>query len=165
MNPVGYAPIPQPLISQIAASGIVVDPPLVVMAAVTNADEQRILASEFSQEFKLGSLENVRPLHAPGVTITAGTDSPLGNLRFGESLHRELELLVEAGLSPKEAIPAATSWPASLLKRGSEIGTIQIGKRGDLIAVAGNPFESISNIRNVRLIMRDGQVLNFGPAR
>ena len=161
----GYAPIPQPLISEIAASGIAVDPTLVVMAAVTNADEQRIPASEFSQEFKTGSLENVRRLHAAGVTFTAGTDSPLGNLRFGESLQRELELLVEAGLSPMETIQAATSRPASLLKHGSDIGTVQVGKRADLIAVAGNPLEAISNIRNVRLVVRDGQVINFGPVR
>lgn len=161
----GYAPIPQPLISEIAASEIVVDPTLVIMAAVTNADEQRIPASEFSQEFKAGSLENVRRLHAAGVEITAGTDSPLGNLHCGESLQRELELLVETGLSPMEAIQAATSRPANLLKRGSEIGTIQVGKRADLIAVAGNPLQSISNIRNVRLVMLDGQVINFGPER
>lgn len=44
---------------------------------------------------------------------------------------------------------------------GSEIGTIQVGKRADLIGVAGNPLEAINNIRNVRLVMRDGQVIIF----
>lgn len=157
----GFASIPQPLISKIATSGIAVDPTLVVMAAVTSPEEAAIEPFVFSQTFKTWSLENVRRLHAAGVTITAGTDSPLGKLRFGESLQRELELLVEAGLSPMEAIQGATSRPATLLKRGSEIGTIQVGKRADLMAVAGNPLQSISNIRNVRLVVRDGQVINF----
>src|SRR5262249_53276982 len=145
----GYAPIPNDLISQIAAAGIVVDPTLVVLSSVATPEE-----------FASGSLGNCRRLHAAGVIITAGTDAPLGKLRFGESLQRELELLVEAGLSPMEAIQAATSRPASLLKRGNEIGTVQAGKRADLIAVAGDPLQAISNIRNIRIVIRDGKVLD-----
>jgi imidazolonepropionase-like amidohydrolase len=116
-------------------------------------------------EFQTGSLENVRRLHAAGVVITAGTDCPRGNSRFSDSLQRELELLVEAGLSPMEAIQAATSRPASLLKRANEIGTIQAGKRADLVVVAGDPLKSISNIRNVEAVIRDGKVLNVSRIR
>src|SRR5262249_16710928 len=132
----GYKPIPQPLIAQIASAAIAVDPTLAVLSAsIVSADE-----------FSNGPLENVRRLHSAGIVITAGTDAPLGNLPFGESLHRELELLVKAGLSPMEAIQAATSRPARLVKRGDDIGTIQVGKRADLIAVAGDPLHAISDI-------------------
>jgi imidazolonepropionase-like amidohydrolase len=60
-------------------------------------------------------------------------------------------------------IQAATSRPAGLLKRGSEIGTLQTGKRADVIALAGDPLDPISNIRNVRMVIRDGQVFYFAP--
>ena len=119
----GYAPIPAAVISQIARAGIAVDPTLVIMSATIPSPDQ----------FASGPLENVRRLHEAGVVITGGTDAPLGNLPFGESLHRELELLVKAGLSRMEAIQAATSRPANLVKHADEIRTIQAGKRADLL--------------------------------
>jgi enamidase len=145
----GYTPIPAPIIAEIKRAGIVVDPTLVVLSAT--------IAS--SDEFENGPLQNVRRLQAAGVVITAGTDAPLGNIHFGESLHQELELLVKAGLSPMEAIQAATGRPAHLLKRGDEIGTIQPGKRADLIVVAGDPLHAISDIRKIRFVIKDGRVL------
>jgi imidazolonepropionase-like amidohydrolase len=58
-----------------------------------------------------------------------------------------------------EAIQAATSRPANLVKHADEIGTIQAGKRADLLVIAGDPLRSISNIRNVRLVIRDGRMV------
>lgn len=151
----GYGPIPDSVIEKIARSGIAVDPTLVANVSRSGPDEG----------FKSGPLANVRKLHAAGVNITVGTDAPLKNLRFGESLHQELELLVEAGLSPMEAIEAATSRPAGLLKRAQDMGTIEAGKRADLIAVEGEPLREIRSLRNVRLVVRDGRVFHFSPAR
>jgi enamidase len=145
----GYKPIPQPVVAQIARAGIAVDPTLAILSASIASPD----------EFSNGPLENVRRLHSAGVVITAGTDAPLGNLPFGESLHRELELLVQAGLPPMEAIQAATSRPARLMRRGEEIGTIEVGKRADLIAVAGDPLRAISDIRKIRLVIRDGRIV------
>jgi enamidase len=144
----GASALPPPLIAEIARWGIVIDPTLGVLASLASAED-----------FAQGPMANVRRLHAAGVEITAGTDAPLGNQPFGESLHRELELLVEAGLSPLEAIQAATSRPARLLKRGGEIGTIEAGKRADVLAVAGDPLRAIGDLRNVRLVMQDGRVV------
>jgi len=145
----GSRPIPASVIAEIARAGIVVDPTLTILSAsIGSADE-----------FANGPLENVRRLHAAGIAITAGTDAPLRGLRFGQSLHRELELLVEAGLSPMEAIQAATSRPAHLLKGGQDLGTIQAGKRADLIAVAGDPLHAISDVGKIRLVIRDGRVI------
>lgn len=115
-------------------------------------------------EFSGGPLDNVRRLAKAGAVITAGTDSPLGRLRFGDSLHRELELLVEAGLAPMEAIQAATIHPARILRR-EDLGTIEPGKRADLIVVAGNPLRSISDTRNVRLVLRDGKVFDYSDGK
>jgi imidazolonepropionase-like amidohydrolase len=156
----GYAPLPASVITEIADAGIAVDPTLVVLSAgIASGASAKTVSGD---TFALGPRENVRRLRDAGVTITAGTDAPLRSLTFGESLHRELELLVEAGLSPMEAIQAATSRPASLLRRGDEIGTIQVGKRADLVAIAGDPLQAISRIRNVRIVIRDGRIFDFG---
>lgn len=155
----GYTPLPASVIAEIAQAGIAVDPTLVVLAAgiASGASAGTVSGDAYAR----GPLENVRRLRDAGVVITAGTDAPLRSLTFGASLHRELELLVEAGLSPMEAIQAATSRPASLLRSGHEIGTIQVGKRADLVAIAGDPLEAISCVRNVRLVIREGRIFEF----
>jgi imidazolonepropionase-like amidohydrolase len=94
----GYAAMPEQMISSIAAAHIDVDATLTVLAAHLPPDVLRD-----------GPFANVRELTHAGVTINAGTDAPLRRLKLGESLHRELELLVEAGLSTTQALSAATS--------------------------------------------------------
>jgi imidazolonepropionase-like amidohydrolase len=145
----GHTPIPSRIIEDIARARIAVDPTLTMMQARSSSEDA----------FNRGALANVRRLHEAGIVITAGTDSPLGELRFGESLHSELELLVKAGMSPIEAIQAATSRPAKLMKLDHEIGTVQSGKRADLIGIAGDPLRDISNIRNIKLVVRNGCIV------
>lgn len=142
-------PIQTSVIDDIKRAGIVVDATLVIAEASAASAEQDFL----------GALQNVRRLREAGVSITAGTDAPLRNLPFGESLHRELELLVDAGLTPMEAIEAATSSPAKAMKRGDEIGAVQSGKRADLIAVAGDPLQNISDTRKIKFVIRDGRIV------
>src|SRR5262249_52157513 len=146
----GYTEISPRVVADIVRAGIVVDPTLSVMSKMISAPER----------FRSGPLANVRRLRAAGATITAGTDAPLGQQPFGESLHHELELLVEAGLSPMEAIQAATTRPASLLKRAQDLGAVRVGAQADLIAVAGNPAMDITAIRNIKLVILGGKVLN-----
>jgi imidazolonepropionase-like amidohydrolase len=74
------------------------------------------------------------------VPIVAGTDQAVP----GHSLHREIELYVRAGFTPLEAIQAATIVPARAMGLDKETGTVEVGKRADLILVAGNPLEDIS---------------------
>jgi imidazolonepropionase-like amidohydrolase len=76
----------------------------------------------------------------------------------GHSLHRELELYVRAGLTPMEAVQAATIVPARVMKMDKEVGTIEAGKRADMIILDGNPLESISNIRKVRSVVTRGKL-------
>jgi imidazolonepropionase-like amidohydrolase len=93
-------------------------------------------------------------LHRAGIPIVAGTDQAIP----GHSLYREIELYVKAGFTPMEAIQAATLVPARVMKLDKEVGSIEVGKRADLILVDGNPLESISNIRNVRQVVTGGRI-------
>jgi imidazolonepropionase-like amidohydrolase len=95
-------------------------------------------------------------LHRAGVPIVAGTDVGVP----GHTLHRELELYVKAGMTPLEAIQAATITPARVMKLDNEVGTIQAGRRADLIVLDANPVENISNIRKVRLVMTQGRLFD-----
>jgi cytosine/adenosine deaminase-related metal-dependent hydrolase len=93
-------------------------------------------------------------LHKSGVPVVAGTDQTVP----GHSLHREIELYVQAGLTPMEAIQAATIVPARAMGVDKEVGTVEPGKRADVILVDGNPLESIHNIRHVRYVIAGGKM-------
>lgn len=93
--------------------------------------------------------------HAKGVKIAFGTDA-------GVSLHGrnadEFELLVKHGMSPAEAIEAATVNAADLLGVGHLVGTVEAGKRADLIAVDGDPLSDVRQLKSVDFVMKDGVV-------
>jgi imidazolonepropionase-like amidohydrolase len=93
-------------------------------------------------------------LHRAGLTIVAGTDQVVP----GHSLRREIELYVQAGFTPMEAIQAATIVPARVMKMDKDSGTIEAGKFADLILVEGNPLERISNIRNAKFVVTNGRM-------
>ena len=99
-------------------------------------------------------LRIVSELHRGGVPIVAGTDEGIP----GHSLHREIELYVEAGLTPLEAIQAATIVPARAMRLQNELGTVEVGKRADLVVLDASPLERISNIRSVRFVVTDGRM-------
>lgn len=95
-------------------------------------------------------------LHRAGVPILAGTDANAtegvpANIKHGESLHTELELLVDAGLRPVEAIAAATTLPARHFGL-TDRGTVTVGLRADLVLVAGDPLADIADTRNVERV-------------
>jgi imidazolonepropionase-like amidohydrolase len=95
-------------------------------------------------------------LHRNGVPIVAGTDVSVP----GHSLHRELELYVKAGLTPLEAIQAATIVPARVMKLDRELGTVEAGKRADLIILDADPLINIGNIRSVRFVVAQGRLFD-----
>ena len=91
-----------------------------------------------------------------GTKITAGTDA--GGFVHGDNA-REIELMVERGLTPMQAIQTATGWAAECIGLGKEIGTIAKGKQADLLAVAGDPLKNIGVLRDqsaIKLVMRGG---------
>jgi len=97
----------------------------------------------------------VKALHDAGARILLGTDTPNPCVVPGFSLHEELQNLVDAGLTPYEAIRAGTSNAAECLGALSEFGTISAGLRADLILVEGNPLEDVGNTdRRVGVMLR-----------
>ncbi len=97
-------------------------------------------------------------LHRAGVQIVAGTDTLVG---FG--LHRELELYREAGIPASEILQIATLKAAQVMKRDTELGSIEKGKLADLVLISGDPMSDISAMRNTKLVVKDGVV--FDPAK
>lgn len=108
--------------------------------------------------------DNVRRVSAAGVRVLAGADAQLGVFP-GPALHREIATLIRCGLSPKLALEAATSAAASFIANTYEpdFGLARIGKRADLIMVGGNPLTEPAAIDDIRMVMKDGVVLERHP--
>lgn len=107
-------------------------------------------------------MELVGRFHDAGGTVLAGSDAPAFLVAPGFDLHRELELLVDSGLTPEEALGAATRDAAARLGRASSIGGLEPGMSGDLLIVRGNPLsgpEGISATRNAVFVVKDGHLL------
>jgi imidazolonepropionase-like amidohydrolase len=104
------------------------------------------------------ALQNLRALHAAGVTLSFGTDSgamPTRLAGFGE--HRELQLLVGAGLTPLEAIVCATRNAAETIGDADRRGTLVVGKRADFIVLAANPLDDIHNTTKIEAVWHGGR--------
>src|ERR1044072_2885460 len=99
----------------------------------------------------------VRAIHAAGGKIMAGSDSPEWILLYGFSLHRELKTLNEAGLSTFTVLSAATRNPAEFFGTLKDTGTIEIGKRADLVLLDATPLKNISNTENRSGVMLNGR--------
>jgi hypothetical protein len=102
--------------------------------------------------------DNVRRLNEAGVVLLAATDVGIPMLVPGISLHEELVLLVEAGLTPLEALRAATLNPARVLGSTDSLGTIEAGKLADLVLLDANPLADIGNTRRIRAVVADGRL-------
>jgi imidazolonepropionase-like amidohydrolase len=99
--------------------------------------------------------KNVEKAHPAGVRIAYGTDA--GVSKHGRNAD-EFELLVKHGMPAAEAIKAATVNAADLLGLGAEVGSLEPGKRADLIAVAGDPLADVTVLKRVGFVMKDGKV-------
>ncbi|HXS94881.1 MAG TPA: amidohydrolase family protein [Candidatus Limnocylindrales bacterium] len=102
------------------------------------------------------ALAAMRAEHEAGVTILAGTDAPNPDTAWGVSLHREMELLTQCGLTPLQALQAATSAPAQaffLVDRGR----IEVGRRADLVLVNGDPSKDIRATRDIVSVWKAGR--------
>ncbi|MCR9097139.1 MAG: amidohydrolase family protein [bacterium] len=112
---------------------------------------------ERDQRFADWSLSLVGRMDAAGVPIGAGTDTPIRLAIPGESLHRELELLVEAGLEPAEALAASVRAPARFMGIEDRVGRIASGQLADLVLLEANPLDDIRNTRGIVGVVSRGR--------
>lgn len=124
------------------------------MAKPASAEDLAELRATFAE-----LREVVRQMNRAGVTLLAGSDIA-GPRIPGFSLHDELVLLVEAGLTPMQALQAATSTPARVLNKANELGTIETGKVADLVLLDGNPLDDIRNTQRIRAVILNGKLLD-----
>lgn len=140
------------LVSSIGKRGIVLVPTLIMMQTVAKRIEQ--LPTHRAGISYTHARSTVTAFHQADVTILAGTDanqapgSP-AQIRHGEALHDELALLVEAGLTPVEALRAATVLPADYFGLRDR-GVIEAGRRADLLLIKGDPTRDIAATRTIR---------------
>lgn len=108
--------------------------------------------------FKKASEFLSRFVKAGGMVLT-GTDAGRRNIP-GLSLHQEMEILVEAGLSPMDAIKGTTLYPARFFGKEEDLGTVEVSKRGDLLVIDGDPLADISNTKKIAVVVHDGNVID-----
>jgi hypothetical protein len=121
----------------------------VLLLRTTGDSTQRTVF--FQQTLKL-----VGDMYNAGVKLLAGTDLASNFLMPGFSLHDELSLMVEAGLSPLAALQTATINPAKFLHREKELGTVEKGKLADLVLLDDNPLDNINNTRKISAVIVNG---------
>ena len=105
-------------------------------------------------------LATIKKMNLAGVPIMAGSDMPVNLLMPGFSLHQELQMLVQAGLTEQEALYAATVRPAEFFGLGDQMGTIGVGKSSELVLLTANPLENISNTGAIEAVIKGGSVLD-----
>lgn len=115
-------------------------------------------------EFFPNALANTRALHAAGVPLLAGTDAPNPATAHGVSLHEELQILVEAGFTPEEALHAATALPDAIYHLGDR-GHARAGDRADLLLVSGDPTKDISQTLAIDRVWKNGFAVDRTPPK
>ncbi len=140
-----------------SGAGLSEDPRLAPYLSAEQHEHLRKVSSSRGREIGTfgTALDTVHLLSEAGVAILAGTDVPNIGTAHGVSIHRELELLVEAGLSPLKALAAATSVPANHFGL-SDRGKIEPGRRADLLLVGGDPSVDITRTRDIQEVYKLG---------
>ena len=146
-----------PLIQDTIPPSFVAD--LRALAARPLDERERTAAGRNLQRLKQQAA-NIKALFDAGLLVAAGTDAPYPGVPQGEGLHHELELLVEAGLRPLDAITMATRNAAELMGADKEWGTLEPGKLANVLVINGRPDRQIRDTRNIEAVMQLGKMLD-----
>ncbi|MBE9463039.1 amidohydrolase family protein [Dyadobacter subterraneus] len=112
------------------------------------------------------ALKNLKKIHDAGILVALGTDSGAFPIRAqGFSEHLEMELMVQAGLTPMQTITAATRNSAKILKIDNHNGTLEKGKKADFIILTESPEKNIYNTRKIESVWKDGKEVSQGPLK
>ena len=141
------------MIKSLVKHRVSVDPTLGIYEAMLKDDKK-------DQYLWPKVLQLTKMMYDNGVEILSGTDIPNLGLVPGESLHHELELLIEAGISPLDVIKIATRNGADALGVLNKVGTIEPGKEADMIVLTANPVTSISNTEKIEAIIYNGKFVD-----
>lgn len=114
-------------------------------------------ASPFRQKYSQWMMAMAGKIHKAGVPMMAGTDTPIAFLTPGLSLHEELASLVEAGLSPQEALKTATVNPAAYFGMENELGSLRETQWADLLILSANPLVDIRNTQRIEGVIKQGK--------
>jgi len=145
-------PQAQDLFKLIVDQGIFVSPTLAVFEKQTgDKDTTEVHVHGFKQMETF-----VRLANQAGAKIVVGSHSDVPHAKRGWAYQRELELLVESGLTPMQALVAGTLQNARYFRIDDRLGTVETGKIADLLMVEGDPLKNISNMRKVKRVMLNG---------
>ena len=175
------------LIELMAERGVIMTPTLTLSQSILLSDEPAVvrppgsdtlpksvrdewdrLAVTFDfteDDFRQGRVELARQMefvgraHRGGVKIAAGTDVAMPYVVPGAGLHGELKLLVDSGLTPMDALVAATGQAAELLGQQNNLGTVEKGKLADMVILDADPLEDIRNIGRISQVLKAGRVV------
>lgn len=137
---------PEGAMETIIDRGLTLAPTLVATEVASPADVHRMVR------------DRLHEFHEAGGRVLAGSDAGIPSVFAGSGLIREVELLVQAGLSPRAALVAATSTAAAAM-RADDVGAISPGRAADLLVVDEDPLSDIAALRSVRLVLRDGRIV------
>ena len=144
------------------------DQPLKYMPPVIKAMWTQMPAAERQAALRAGypgRRKILREMHKAGVPLLAGTDCSNPHTYAGFSLPTELELFVECGLTPAEALRTATLNPAKFFGEEKTAGTVEAGKRADLVLLDADPLEKVGNVRKVAGVVANGRYLPAAELR
>ena len=151
--------LPEHRIGQKEVLGSLTDPAVLPDSLVPVSIRQR-MARAPSVSSDTTAMRNLERLHAAGVPIAAGTDAGNIGTPHGPALFRELELMREAGLTPREVLATATAGGARLMGR-DDLGQLEAGMQADLLVLDENPLTDLTHVRSIRRVVKAGRV--FAP--
>ena len=140
----------------------------VVLEMVTSPQyKEKLRASNVTPQEEAAlpvALSNFKKVFDAGIPVSMGTDSGATPIRVqGFAEHTELQLMVQAGLTPLQAITVATKNGAELLRINDQVGTLEPGKKADFLVLDADPSQDITNTRKINAVWKNGQKLSNGP--